>query len=140
MQRRVKWSSPELLGNLFGAGGTAFSALAMLVCCGFTGVATLVSAVGLGALVRADVGLPVLYFFLAFNLATLLWSARTHRRTYPVLLSLSGAGLLYYVWNHVLEVWVWLTIDVLRRGTGVSGGRPGPVAAATVPRQEPVPA
>jgi hypothetical protein len=107
---RLKRPSLDLLGNLLGAGGATFSALAMLVCCGFTGVANLVSAVGLGMLVRTDVGLPVLYVFLAFNLATLLWSARTHRRPYPVLLSLGGAGLLHYVWNHALEVWVWLTV------------------------------
>ncbi len=100
----------QLLGNLAGASGATLSAFAMLVCCGFTGVATLVSALGLGVLVRTDVGVPVLYFFLAFNLATLLWSARIHRRPHPVLLSLGGAGLLVYVWNHALEVWIWLTL------------------------------
>lgn len=27
-----------------------------------------------------------------------------------MLLSLSGAGLPYHVWNHALEVWGWLTV------------------------------
>lgn len=50
------------------------------------------------------------FFFLALHLAAQLCSARTHRRPYPFLPSLSGAGLLAYVWNHTLEVWMWLTV------------------------------
>jgi len=84
-RRRVpKRRGSGLLVNFLGAGAVAFSTLAMLVCCGFTGVASLASAVGLSVLGRTDVGMPVLYFFLALHLAAQLWSARTHRRPYAM--------------------------------------------------------
>jgi len=98
------------VGSILGMVGALISGLTITCCFGFTGVATLAMALGLGVMSRFEVAYPIIFSSMALQIAALLLSLRRHRRPYPLALSLVGLPLVAYPLYHSLEVWLWLTL------------------------------
>ncbi len=97
---------------MLGAGGAAFAGVVPLCCFGFTGVATFVTAIGLGFLVRLDTAVPLLYAVLAVQGLGLALNWRQHRRALALLIWLIGAAMIWYPYEGgvALEVDLFLAL------------------------------
>ncbi len=97
-----------MIGWLGKAGviGTVMAVLANVGCCG-AGFAPLVaglSATGLLALIPLAWGMPLLYGVLALTVVSTALGLRRHRRPYPLLATLAGAGAILLPFHEALDV------------------------------------
>lgn len=109
-----------------GIAGTVMAVLANVGCCGagFTPLVTALSAVGLLALVPPEWGMPLLYGALALTVTSTALGLRRHRRLYPLLATLAGAGAILLPFHEALDVEVftallWTGFALLLLGVGL---------------------
>lgn len=108
MKRFLTISRIERLLPWLGSAGSAVGGLAVMCCVGWSGLATLLPALGLGFLVYTSNARRLIFVTLAFSALGLALSLRRHRRPWPLLVAVIGAGLLLYPFYHALEVSLWL--------------------------------
>lgn len=77
-----------------GAGGTVFAALC---CLGFPALLSIVSAVGLGFIVKDAILMPLLVVFLAIALLGLYLGTRHHHKPWALILGVASAAALLSV-------------------------------------------
>jgi hypothetical protein len=91
-----------------GSAGSTIGGLAVMCCLGWSGLATLLPTLGLGYLVYVSNARRLIFIALAISALGLALSLRRHRRSWPLLAAVAGAGLLLYPFYHALDVTLWL--------------------------------
>ncbi len=107
-----------------GAAGT--SVLAMGCCLGPAMLTTVLTGIGLGGLLRLDLGLlvPILYGLASLSLGSIGWACWRSRRWSPLALAILAAGALLVPFREALDVRLFYVL--------VGGGQAGLLAAAAL--------
>jgi mercuric ion transport protein len=91
--------------------GIAGSFIAGACCLGLPAVLSIVTAVGLGFLIKDAILLPLMVVFLAVSLVGLYLGYRVHRRPWAlVLASVSSVGAFFFIFVHAIKFAAYLAI------------------------------
>lgn len=117
-----------MIGWLGKAGviGTVVTAMVNVGCCGagFAPLVTALSATGVLSLIPSAWGMPLLYGALALTVVGAALGLRRHRRPYPLLITLAGAGAILLPFHEALDVNVftgllWTGFALLALGAAI---------------------
>lgn len=91
--------------------GIAGSFIAGACCLGLPAVLSIVTAVGLGFLIRDAILLPLMVVFLAVSLIGLYLGYRVHRSPWAlVLASVSSVAVFFFIFVHTINLAAYLAI------------------------------
>jgi mercuric ion transport protein len=91
--------------------GIIGSFIAAACCLGLPAVLSIVTAVGLGFLIKDAILLPLMVVFLIVSLIGMYLGFRVHRRPWAfVLATVSSAAALFFIFVHTIKVAAYLAI------------------------------
>jgi mercuric ion transport protein len=91
--------------------GITGSFIAAACCLGLPAIVSIVTAIGLGFLIKDAVLLPLMVVFLALTVLGLYLSFRVHRQPWPLILgSASSIGAFVFVFVHSIKFAAYLAI------------------------------
>lgn len=91
--------------------GIVGSFIAAACCLGLPAVLSIVTAIGLGFLIRDAILLPLMIVFLAVSLFGMYLGFRVHHRPWALLLaSISSAAALFFIFVHTIKFAAYLAI------------------------------
>jgi len=91
--------------------GIAGSLVTAACCLGLSAVLSVVSAVGLGFLIKDAILLPLLIVFLAVTLIGLAFGYRVHRQPWALLLAgISSAALYFFIFVSTIRIAAYVAI------------------------------
>lgn len=94
--------------------GIVGSFVAAACCLGLPAVLSIVTAVGLGFLIKDAILLPLMIVFLIVMLAGLAFGYKVHRRPWPLVIAVvSALGLYFFIFVHTLKLVAFLAIGGL---------------------------
>lgn len=97
-------------GKWLGSAASVVSSVVSMTCplC-IPGVAALVSSIGLGMAITAELMQGILIILLLISIGSLVWAARLHKQLWVVSVGVAGATLIYggrYLWFSTALMWV----------------------------------